>query len=231
MWRGYIENGKTLQKTNKFKKERRTKACEKVKFMIQITLATSAERKSVLATSETTLQQIINDNNIDTTGATIMLKGNVVSAFDLDRTLAQCGVEDGSSVIMNVAVKAAAAFEVKVENNVLTVITDITQDVVESGVADLVAYDESGNAVYGAGISGNGKASFNGFSFTGNTYIDGKLAATMILPMGIKQEEMQKFYGEDLLKAKQYTEQIQETAADKIAEIAALFPVEEEVEA
>ena len=197
--------------------------------MIQITLATAAERKSVLATSETTLQQIISDNHIDTTGATIMLKGNVVSAFDLDRTLAQCGVEDGSSVIMNVAVKAAAAFDVKVENNVLTVVTDITEDVVESGVADLFAYDEDGNAVYGASLSGNGKASFNGFSFTGNTYVDGKLAATMILPMGIKSEEIQKFYGEDLLKAKQYTKQIQDTAAAKIAEIAALFPVEEVV--
>jgi hypothetical protein len=196
--------------------------------MIQITLATSAERKSVLATSETTLQQIINDNHIDTTGATIMLKGNVVSAFDLNRTLAQCGVEDGSSVIMNVAVKAAAAFEVKVENNVLTVVTDITKNVVESGVAELVAYDEDGNAVYGAGISGNGKAAFNAFSFTGNTYIDDKLAATMILPMGIKPEEIQKFYGEDLLKAKAYTAQIQETAEAKIADVAALFAVEEE---
>ena len=196
--------------------------------MIQITLATSAERKSVLATSETTLQQIINDNHIDTTGATIMLKGNVVSAFDLDRTLAQCGVEDGSSVIMNVAVKAAAAFEVKVDNNVLTVITDISRDVVESGIADLLAYDEDGNAVYGAGLADSGKATFNGFSFTGNTYIDGKLAATMILPMGIKTEEIQKFYGEDLLKAKQYTAQIQEIAEAKIAEIAALFPVEDE---
>ena len=195
--------------------------------MIQITLATSAERKNVLAQPTDTLQSIITANSIDTTGATIMLKGNVVSAFDLDRTLAQCGVEDGSSVIMNVAVKAAAAFEVKVENNVLTVITDITEDVVESGVADLVAYDEDGNAVYGASVSGNGKAQFNEFSFTGNTYIDGKLAATMILPMGMKVEEMQRFYGEDLLKAQQYTKEIQETAEVKIAEIAALFPVEE----
>ena len=227
MWQGYIANGKTTKKINP-KKERHAKEREQVKIMIQITLATSAERKSVLATSETTLKQIISDNHIDTTGATIMLKGNVVSAFDLDRTLAQCGVEDGSSVIMNVAVKAAAAFEVKVENNVLTVVTDITRDVIESGVASLFAYDEDGNAVYGASVSGNGKADFNDFSFTGNTYIDGKLAATMILPMAIKNEEIQKFYGEKLLAAQKYTKQIQDSAAAKIAEIAALFPVEEE---
>lgn len=191
--------------------------------MVQITLATSSERKAVLAQTTTTLQQIISENSIDTTGATIMLKGNVVSSFELNKTLADCGVEDGSSVIMNVAVKAAAAFEVSVDNNVLTVVTDLTQDVVESGVAELVAFDENGNAVYGVVVSGNGKACFNEFSFTGNTYVDGKLAATMILPMGIKVEEIQKFYGEDLLKAQKYTEEIQASASAKIAEIAALF--------
>ena len=199
--------------------------------MVQITLATAAARKSVLTETSKTLQQIITENSIDTTGATIMLKGNVVSAFDLDRTLAQCGVNDGDSVIMNVAVKAAAAFDVKVENNVLTVITDITRDVVESGVASLTAHDEDGNMVYGVAVAENGKASFNEFSFTGNTYVDGKLAATMILPMAITQEEIQKFYGEDLLKAKTYTAKIEEAAQVKIAEIAALFPTEEAADA
>ena len=196
--------------------------------MVQITLATNAARTQVLAETSTTLQKLINDNKIDTTGATIMLKGNVVSAFDLDRTLAQCGVNDGDSVIMNVAVKAAAAFDVNVENNVLTVITDITRDVVESGIASLTAHDEDGNMVYGVAVAENGKASFNDFSFTGNTYVDGKLAATMILPMAITQEEIQKFYGEHLLKAKTYTAQIEADAQAKMAEIAALFPVDAE---
>ena len=196
--------------------------------MVQITLATNAARKSVLAESTTTLQKLINDNGVDTTGATIMLKGNVVSAFDLDRTLAQCGVNDGDSVIMNVAVKAAAAFDVKVENNVLTVITDITRDTVESGIASLTAHDEDGNMVYGVAVAENGKASFNDFSFTGNTYVDGKLAATMILPMAITQEEIMRVYGEYLLAAKKYTAQIEADAQVKMAEIAALFPVDAE---
>ena len=196
--------------------------------MVQITLATAAQRTQVLAETSTTLQKLINDNKIDTTGATIMLKGNVVSAFDLDRTLAQCGVNDGDSVIMNVAVKAAAAFDVSVENNVLTVITDITRDVVESGIASLTCNDEDGNMVYGVAIAGNGKASFNDFSFVGNTYVDDKLAATIILPMAITQEEIQKFYGEHLLKAKTYTAKIEADAQAKIADIASLFQVDAE---
>lgn len=192
--------------------------------MIQITLATSAERKSILAESSTTLQEIINNNHIDTTGATIMLKGNVVSAFDLDRTLAQCGVEDGSSVIMNVAVKAAAAMEVKLENNVLTVITDVTEESMKKGLSNMKAHDEDGNEVYAVGVSKNGNASIDKFAFTGNTYVEGKLAATIVLPMEKATiAKIQKEYGEHLLAAKKYTAQIASEAAAKEAEIEALF--------
>lgn len=192
--------------------------------MVQITLATAAERKSVLAETSTTLQEIISQNNIDTTGATIMLKGNVVSAFDLDRTLAQCGVEDGSSVIMNVAVKAAAALEVKLENNVLTVVTDVTEASMKKGLSNMKAKDEDGNEVYAVGVSKSGNAEITNFSFTGNTYVDGKLAATMVLPMDKASiEKVQKAFGEMLLAAKKYTAQIAQEASAKEAEIEALF--------
>ena len=77
--------------------------------MTQITIATNAERKQTIVDVNTTLQSIINDNGIDTTGANIMLNGKTVSAFDLDRTLAQCGVEDNSTAVMSVIVKASAA--------------------------------------------------------------------------------------------------------------------------
>lgn len=77
--------------------------------MVQITIATNAERKQVVTDINTPLQTLINNNGIDTTGANIMLNGRTVSAFDLDRTLAQCGVEEGSTAIMSVIVKASAA--------------------------------------------------------------------------------------------------------------------------
>ena len=191
--------------------------------MVQITLATNSERKSVLASTDKTLQQIITENGVDTTGATIMLKGNVVSAFDLDRTLSQCNVVDGESVIMNVTVKAAAAFEVKMDANVLTVITDIKEETVKAGLADLVAKDDKGNAVYGVSVDTNGNGSMNEFSLTGNTYIDGKLAVTIVFPMGTTVEDIQKFYGEHLLKAKEYTAKIQHAAEEKTAAISGLF--------
>ena len=195
-----------------------------VKIMVQITLATAAERKSVLANPTDTLKSIITANNIDITGATIMLKGNVVSSFDLDRTLTECGLEDGSQVIMNVAVKAAAAFEVKVENNVLTVVTDVTEDSMKKGLSNMKAHDEDGNEVYAVAVSKSGSAGMTGFSFTGNTYVDGKLAATMVLPMDEASiAKIQKKFGEMLLAAKKYTAQIAQEASAKEAEIEALF--------
>ena len=191
--------------------------------MVQITLATNSESKQVLTSVDTTLAQIISSNSIDTTGATIMLKGNVVSAFDLDRTLAQCGVADGDSAIMNVTVKAAAAFDVKFENNVLTVVSDIKKETVDAGLADLVAKDEDENVVYGAELSKNGKGGINEFSFTGNTYIEDKLAYTEVFPVETTVDDIQKFYGENLLAAQKYTAQIQAAAEAKTAEIQGLF--------
>lgn len=111
---------------------------------------------------------------------------------------------------------------VNLSNNVLTVVTDIAKETVESGLAKLVAL-EDGNEVYGVSVSADGKASFNAFSFVGNTYVDGKLAATIILPMAMTMDDVKKVYGENLIKAKRYTAQIAEAAAMKTAEIRALF--------
>ena len=193
--------------------------------MVQVKIATNSERKDVLVSQDTTLQSIISSNGIDTTGATIMLKGNVVSAFDLDRTLAQCNISDGDSVILNVAVKAAAAaMSTKLENNVLTVTTDITKEAMSKGLSDFKARDEKGNELYAVALDKSGNAKIDKFQFVGNTYIDGKLAATIILPMdGADKSTVMKKFGEALLAAKDYTAKIADEAAAKTAEIEALF--------
>ncbi len=77
--------------------------------MVNITLATNAERKSVIVDVNTTLDSIIRQNGVSIDGANIMLNGTTVSPFDLDRTLAQCNVADNSTAMMSVVVKANAA--------------------------------------------------------------------------------------------------------------------------
>lgn len=111
---------------------------------------------------------------------------------------------------------------VKYENNLLTVVTDVTKEAVEGGFSDMKAYDEKGNALFGVGYSA-GQANICTFGFTGNAYIDGKLAAQILMADGTKIEEVQKMYGEALLNAQKYTAQIAEEAAQKTSAIAAIF--------
>ena len=108
------------------------------------------------------------------------------------------------------------------DNNVLTVVTDITEEVVKAGISDLKARDEKGNQVYGV-VKVDGAARIGEFEFAGNAYVDGKLAAQILLADGTTQAEVQKTYGEALLAAKKYTAQIADEASTKQQLIAGLF--------
>ena len=112
---------------------------------------------------------------------------------------------------------------VKFENNVLTVVTEISKAVVEKGFSNLKAKNDDGVDVYAVSVAKDGKAALNGFSMTGNTYIGDKLAVTMVMPMGTTMEDVQREYGEALLAADKYTKQIAEEAATKKAQIEGLF--------
>lgn len=111
--------------------------------------------------------------------------------------------------------------KVEFKENVLKVVTDITKETVDKGIASLIAKDDKGNDVYAVGVGEN--ASVSDFSLTCNTVIDGKLALTIVLPMDTTQADVEKAYGEAILAAKKYTKQIAEAAAAKEAEIASLF--------
>lgn len=108
------------------------------------------------------------------------------------------------------------------DNNVLTVVTDVTEEVVKAGISDLKARDEKGNQVYGV-VKVDSAARIGEFEFAGNAYIDGKLAAQVLVKDGTTLAEIQKTYGEHLLKAAQYTAQISTEAADKKESIEGLF--------
>ena len=113
--------------------------------------------------------------------------------------------------------------KVKLENNVLTVITDIKKETVEKGIASLKATDEKGNEVYAVSVASNGVGSLFDFNMVCNTYIDGKLALTMLLPMNTTKEDVQRKFGEKLVAAKKYTAQIAGKAIEKEAAIDAIF--------
>ena len=116
--------------------------------------------------------------------------------------------------------------KVEFKENVLKVVTDITKETIEKGIASLVAKDDKGNDVYAVGMGE--KACISDFALTCNTVVDGKIAAVMVLPMDTTQEDVMKQYGEKLLTAKKYTTQMAEEMEAKEAEIAEVFEAEAE---
>lgn len=77
--------------------------------MINLTLATNTDRRNVLVEADEKVADVIEREGVDMSGAQILLKGQILSVSDQQRTFDELGVADGTSAIMNVAVKAVAA--------------------------------------------------------------------------------------------------------------------------
>ena len=195
--------------------------------MVRITLATGTERKAVIVNVTDKLGDIIAANAVDTSGATIMLKGNICALSDQQKTLAELGLQDGDEAVLNVTVKASAAAvsvsfkEVDGAVPVLTIKTDITKNMVENGYTELVAKDEDGAQIYR--VSKGEKASVDTFGLTGNAYVDDKLVAALVLPNGTKKEDAMKQYGDAVLAAATYVDQIVAEATEKKSKIERIF--------
>jgi hypothetical protein len=114
-------------------------------------------------------------------------------------------------------------------NNVLTVVTDISEDTVKKGIASLsVKYDKQ-NELYRVKVSGNpDAANITKFGLTCNAFVDGKAAVIMLLPIETELEDVQRVFGDALIEAAKYTSIIASAAAEKEAAVAAIFNADAE---
>lgn len=74
--------------------------------MITIKIA-AGNRREVIVDPENTVADVLSENNVNTTGATISIDGVVLTQQELDSTLASVGAVDGS--ILAAVVKADSA--------------------------------------------------------------------------------------------------------------------------
>ena len=77
--------------------------------MINVSIRTTTERKSTVVDVDTKISQVLTDNSIDTTGKVFTLNGANLQTSELGSTFAQCGVEDGQTVMLSAVVKADSA--------------------------------------------------------------------------------------------------------------------------
>lgn len=77
--------------------------------MISLKIGTNTERKTVIVDANTPLKLILADNNVRTTGTALHLNGNLLPGCDVDKSLAELGVADGTEAMLIAVVKADSA--------------------------------------------------------------------------------------------------------------------------
>ena len=77
--------------------------------MINLTIGTNTERKTVLVQPTEVLADVLEENNVITTSAAIHLNGSLIPGCDLGETFENLGVEDGTAAMLIAVVKADSA--------------------------------------------------------------------------------------------------------------------------
>lgn len=77
--------------------------------MINLTIGTNTERKTVIVEATDVLAEVLSNNNVMTSSAAIHLNGALIPGCDLSNTFEELGVEDDTSAMLIAVVKADSA--------------------------------------------------------------------------------------------------------------------------
>lgn len=77
--------------------------------MINLTIGTNTERKTVVVEPTDVLGEVLEQNNVNTTSAAIHLNGSLIPGCDLGETFEDLGVEDDTQAMLIAVVKADSA--------------------------------------------------------------------------------------------------------------------------
>lgn len=74
--------------------------------MIQLTIGTNTKRTNVIVEPQATLTEVLEDNQVDVMGCALHLNGTLIAGVDLEDSLEDLGVRDGTKAML-IAVKKA----------------------------------------------------------------------------------------------------------------------------
>lgn len=77
--------------------------------MINLTIGTNTERKTVIVQPTETLADVLAANDVITTSAAIHLNGSLIPGCDMNCTFDELGVADDTSAMLIAVVKADSA--------------------------------------------------------------------------------------------------------------------------
>ena len=94
---------------------------------------------------------------------------------------------------------------VKVEENRMVVVTDISKSCIEKGYTDLTARDEKGNELYKVCVNTEGNGSIGSCGCVINTFVDDMAAIAITLPMDVELDDVKRTFGKALANLKKYS--------------------------
>ncbi len=113
---------------------------------------------------------------------------------------------------------------VKLEENILTVVTPIEKAVADKAFSAMTLTDEkTGDVLCTVGVNTDGNGIISACGLVCNTVVDSKLAVKMILPMGTTMDDVKKMYGKALVEVNKHIEKIAENVEKEIAAIDGMF--------
>lgn len=62
--------------------------------MVKVTVGNNVNRKTVIVSENTTLRQVLEDNNVDYSRGTMHLDGSTLNPGELDKTFAEIGITE-----------------------------------------------------------------------------------------------------------------------------------------
>ena len=77
--------------------------------MINLTIGTNTERKTVIVEPTDILSEVLEENNVITTSAAIHLNGSLIPGCDLESSFEDLGIQDNSQAMLIAVVKADSA--------------------------------------------------------------------------------------------------------------------------
>lgn len=177
-------------------------------MMVNVVLASTAGRKSGVFDDSTTVRSVLEQLNVDYSGATNCLDGVRLDTAGMNKTLAQHGVTENCRISSIVKADNAAP-HIDVNGSAAVLVSDIPLKdwklIKKYAPEKLVETDEDGNPIFRVDVldAGAGSVSKYGIAF-GKRTNNGKATATILISDKVAnvKEEIVEQMGPALLKLK-----------------------------
>lgn len=112
---------------------------------------------------------------------------------------------------------------VKLNENILTVVTPIEKEVADKAFSALTITDDDGNVMCTVNVATGAEGMISAMGLTCNTVVDGKLAVAIVMPLGVTMDDVKQKYGKALVNVNKYIDQVAEAATKEIEAIDGIF--------